>query len=223
MAEQQRPAGVLYRSGAVQHQIAEDDPRRRLAWQEEAAGALARWAKRLQTLLRPWDVGDNEPAVRRDVEAGRLNDAPFFLSDVDRFPRRPSLRVDGVHRVAAPVEYVIRPVRRLLKIDRFFVGADDVRRKTADRAQHIDAERIDRTCREERGSECQKYYSEPAASGLSALNRDQIAERGTRMARRDDREYREYLREEQRRPRGCIAGRMQLAFHHGLPGGGATA
>jgi len=27
------------------------------------------------------------------------------------------------------------------------------------------------------------------------LNEDQIAERGARMARRDDREYREYLRE----------------------------
>ena len=36
------------------------------------------------------------------------------------------------------------------------------------------------------------------------------------MTRRDDREYREYLREEQRSQRGCIAGRMQLEFHHGL-------
>src|SRR5437762_14293227 len=55
--------------------------------------------------------------------------------------------------------------------------------------------------------------------------------RGAPLTRRDDREYREYLREEQRsqRPgppprvfqrggveRGCIAGRMQLDFHHGL-------
>jgi len=30
-----------------------------------------------------------------------------------------------------------------------------------------------------------------SASGLSALKRDQIAERGARLARRDDREYRE--------------------------------
>jgi len=29
-------------------------------------------------------------------------------------------------------------------------------------------------------------------------------------------QYREYLKEEQRSPRGCIAGRMQLEFHHGL-------
>src|SRR6266480_1684129 len=36
------------------------------------------------------------------------------------------------------------------------------------------------------------------------------------MTRRDDREYREYLREEQRSQRGCIAGRMQADFHHGL-------
>src|SRR5258708_12370342 len=36
------------------------------------------------------------------------------------------------------------------------------------------------------------------------------------MTRRDDRGYREYLREEQRSQRGCIAGRMQPEFHHGL-------
>jgi hypothetical protein len=36
------------------------------------------------------------------------------------------------------------------------------------------------------------------------------------MARRDEREYREYLNEEQRSQTGCSAGRMQLEFHHGL-------
>ena len=35
-----------------------------------------------------------------------------------------------------------------------------------------------------------------ASSGLSSLKEDQIAERGARAARRDDRGYREYLREE---------------------------
>jgi hypothetical protein len=37
------------------------------------------------------------------------------------------------------------------------------------------------------------------------------------MARRDNREYREYLREEQRSQRGCIAVRMQMELHYGLP------
>ncbi len=37
------------------------------------------------------------------------------------------------------------------------------------------------------------------------------------MPRHDDREYREYLREEQRRQPGCIARRMQRDLHHGLP------
>ena len=50
----------------------------------------------------------------------------------------------------------------------------------------------------------------PATSGLSTLNEDQIAERGARMARRDDREYREYLREEQRRQPGCPAREVVL-------------
>src|SRR5712692_4991815 len=36
-------------------------------------------------------------------------------------------------------------------------------------------------------------------SDLSSLNEDQIAERGARLAKRDDRGYREYLREKQRR------------------------
>jgi hypothetical protein len=40
--------------------------------------------------------------------------------------------------------------------------------------------------------------------------------RGASLARRDDREYREYLSEEQRRQRGCIARRMQPDFYHGL-------
>ena len=47
-------------------------------------------------------------------------------------------------------------------------------------------------------------------SGLSTLNKDQIAERGARMARRDDREYREYLSEEQRRQPGCPAREVVL-------------
>jgi hypothetical protein len=37
------------------------------------------------------------------------------------------------------------------------------------------------------------------------LNKDWIPERGARIARRDDREYREYLREEQRTEAGCPA------------------
>jgi hypothetical protein len=46
---------------------------------------------------------------------------------------------------------------------------------------------------------CQTVYG----SGLSSLKQYWIPERGARMARRDDREYREYLREEQRRQPGC--------------------
>src|SRR5687767_14980399 len=48
------------------------------------------------------------------------------------------------------------------------------------------------------------------SSGLPTLNEDQIAERGARLARRDDREYREYLREEQRRQAGCPAREVVL-------------
>jgi glycine/D-amino acid oxidase-like deaminating enzyme len=47
-------------------------------------------------------------------------------------------------------------------------------------------------------------------SGLSTLNEGQIAERGARLARRDDREYRQYLREEQRSQAGCPAREVVL-------------
>ena len=43
------------------------------------------------------------------------------------------------------------------------------------------------------------------SSGLSLLKQYWISERGARMARRDDREYREYLRKEQRSQPGCPA------------------
>src|SRR5438477_10176776 len=58
-----------------------------------------------------------------------------------------------------------------------------------------------------------------AAVLLAARGHSPASHRGRRgapLTRRDDREYREYVREEQRRQRGCIAGRMQADFHHGL-------
>jgi hypothetical protein len=42
------------------------------------------------------------------------------------------------------------------------------------------------------------------------LKWDQIAERGARMTRRDDRAYREYSREEQRSQPGCPAREVVL-------------
>ncbi len=50
----------------------------------------------------------------------------------------------------------------------------------------------------------------PSPSGLSTLKKDQIAERGARMAGRDNREYREYLRAEQRSQPGCPAREVVL-------------
>src|SRR5437773_12439665 len=49
-----------------------------------------------------------------------------------------------------------------------------------------------------------------APGGLSSLNKDQIAERGARIARREAREYREYLSAEQRREPGCPAREVVL-------------
>jgi len=46
------------------------------------------------------------------------------------------------------------------------------------------------------------------------MKKDQIAERGARLARRDDREYSQYLREEQRRQPGCPA-REVVLLHRG--------
>ena len=41
------------------------------------------------------------------------------------------------------------------------------------------------------------------ASGLSTLKEDQIAERGARLARREERAYWAYVSDEQRRQTGC--------------------
>ena len=57
---------------------------------------------------------------------------------------------------------------------------------------------------------CHLSLQECVTSGLSTLNEDQIAERGARLARRDDQEYREYLREEQRSQTGCPAREVVL-------------
>ena len=54
---------------------------------------------------------------------------------------------------------------------------------------------------------------------LAARGESPASHRGgrcAREARREEREYRESLREEQRSPAGCSARRMQLDFHHGL-------
>src|SRR3954466_12498079 len=55
-----------------------------------------------------------------------------------------------------------------------------------------------------------RYAGQPITSGPSTVNEDQIAERGARMARRDDRECRGYLREEQRSQPGCPAREVVL-------------
>ncbi len=47
----------------------------------------------------------------------------------------------------------------------------------------------------------------------AALHRDR---RGARLTRREEEEYREYLTDEHRSEAGCIGGRMQRDFHHGL-------
>src|SRR5947207_5875317 len=61
--------------------------------------------------------------------------------------------------------------------------------------------------------------SMPFAPSSAARGESPAWHRGrrcARLARRDEREYREYLNEEQRSQPGCSAGRMQLEFHHGL-------
>jgi hypothetical protein len=61
--------------------------------------------------------------------------------------------------------------------------------------------------------------AERATSGLSTLKKEQIAERGAWLARRNDQEYREYLREEQRRqPRGPQRG-TRVGVEEGCIGG----
>src|SRR5205809_438954 len=60
------------------------------------------------------------------------------------------------------------------------------------------------------GGKCSRFCRWLSISGASTLNKDQIAERGARLARRDDRAYREYVRKEQRSQTGCPARDMVL-------------
>ena len=68
--------------------------------------------------------------------------------------------------------------------------------------------------------ECQPGIGPGRGGGTLAARGESLAShrdgRGAPPARRDDREYREYLSEEQRSRRGCIARRMQPDFCHGL-------
>jgi len=50
-----------------------------------------------------------------------------------------------------------------------------------------------------------RVITSATTSGLSTLNEYRVSARGARIARRDDRGYREYLREEQRGEAGCPA------------------
>ena len=86
-------------------------------------GELNRF-QRLHPLLRSRHVGDDDAAVGRDIEAAGLNDAPLFPSQDDDLSRRLARRVNGVHRVPAPVEHEVGSVARLLEVDRL-LGAQD--------------------------------------------------------------------------------------------------
>ena len=141
MADEQRRAGVLYGAGAVQHQVADDDPRSGHAGQKESGQQLAAAIEGLHALLRPRHIGDDEASVGGDVETGRLNHASVFLADLQNLARRRLVRVHRVHGVAPAIEDEVGAARVLLEIQRLFVAADDVRGKAAGGTKHLDAQR----------------------------------------------------------------------------------
>jgi hypothetical protein len=109
--------------------------------------------------LRARHISNDEAAVRGDVEAGRLNHAPVLLADLERLVRRGFAGIDDVHRVTAAVEHEVAAGRRLLETDRVFVGADDVRRKSAGGAEDFDSRCGDRMCDGCRDAERQRPAS----------------------------------------------------------------
>ena len=138
MTDEQRAAGVLDRARAIQHQVVDRDACGWLARKKEAGHACALRVEGLDPLLKAGNVGDDDAPVARDVEAGRLNDAPFFAADLDDLLGARSCGVDGEDGLPSPVEHVVHAARRLLEVDRGLERADEVRRKAADRAKDLD-------------------------------------------------------------------------------------
>jgi hypothetical protein len=140
MTDEERRSGVLYGAGAVQHDVAEHDARGGRSGQKESAEQFAGSIEGLHGLLRSRHIGDDEPSIRGDVKAGRLNHATVFLPDLENLARHRFAGIHRVHRMAAPVEDEVGTARVLLEVDRLFVAADYVRRKAAGGAKHLDAQ-----------------------------------------------------------------------------------
>jgi hypothetical protein len=111
-----------------------------LSRKEEAAYARALCVERLNPLLKARHVGDDDTAVTRDIESGRLNDAPRFAANLDDLLRLRPCGVNAVDSLSAPVQRVIGATCRLLKIDCVFEQSNQVWRQTAGRAENFNAE-----------------------------------------------------------------------------------
>src|SRR5262249_23232828 len=107
LRQQDRPAGVLQRSDAVQHEAVERDSRPWLAGGREAADAKTGRRKDLNALLVVGRVGNGERAVRRDAKRERVEDPSRLAPDVDDLPGAVAARIHAVDDLAAAVEYEV--------------------------------------------------------------------------------------------------------------------
>ena len=89
----------------------------RLAWKKEAGDACALRIERLDPLLKAGNVSDDDAPFARDVEAGRLNDAPLFAADLDDLLGARSCGVHGEDGLPSLVEDVVHTACRLLEVD----------------------------------------------------------------------------------------------------------
>ena len=107
----------------------------------EAAEPDSARPEHLHAVDAPGRVGHDEGSGRRRVESAWLDDPTQLLPDFDDLGRGSLVRGDRVDGVPALVEHVVRTTGRLMKPEGLFEESDDVGRKAADRAEHLDGQR----------------------------------------------------------------------------------
>ncbi len=141
LREEDRCAGVLQRTDAVQDEPVEDNPGASLSRERESAGTKTGGCENLNAFLVVRRIGNGKRAVGRHRKRERIQDAARLVPDVDDFPGAFSTRVHAIDDLVAPIEHEVLAGRRPLESRRIPKAAGDVRRNRVDGSNHLRAHR----------------------------------------------------------------------------------